>query len=521
MLLLMFVPSGKKHIRMKTKIIILLTLLSMCFSCSKDFLEVEKRGLIAQEDFYQTDDEALQAIAAIYDILQMNYSSVWHSGWFLKTLPGDEVNGGGGNAGDQPQIQALSSFEYTPSNDVIYQFFRRCYFGIYRANVLLENVEGDTDAKKIALAEAKALRAFFNFELVTLFGEVPLVNEVIADATQYAQPAAEISAIWAQIETDLNAAIVDLPLKSEYPAAQKFRFAKGTAQALLGKALLYQEKYAAAAEQFADVIESAEYDLAPDFSRVLRADTEFGTESLLEISFAMDDGQNWGTFDWGDPRANENNIIWQLCGPRGDGYFEGGNSGLNNGWGFAPATTDIFDAFTQDGVVDNRRASSVMSEEELIALGGDLRLNGELAYDTEGVVRLKYGTWLDETDVSNVAELNYGTNIRLIRYADVLLMAAEAYNKSGDDASALIELNKVRARVNMPDIDAADDVFEAIVRERQLELAFEGHRFLDLIRWGKAAEVLGSRGYEAKHRYFPLPQLELDINPNLEQNPDW
>ncbi len=223
---------------------------------------------------------------------------------------------------------------------------------------------------------------------------------------------------------------------------------------------------------------------------------------------------------WGNGRRQENNIHWQLCGPRGDGYFEGGKSGLISGWGFAYPTQAIYDAFTEDDSI--RRKASIMSETELIALGGDYRLEGELPYDCEGFVRLKYGTWEGETDLKAQPELNYGTNVRLLRMADVYLMAAEANYFDGNEAAARAALDSITIRAGVAAITSSGaQLLQDIKHQRQVELAFEGQRFADLVRWGDAETVLGSKGYQAKHALYPIPKKELDLNKNMVQSPLW
>jgi hypothetical protein len=214
----------------------------------------------------------------------------------------------------------------------------------------------------------------------------------------------------------------------------------------------------------------------------------------------------------------ENNISWQLTGPRGD-YFVPGETGLIGGWGFNYPREDAYQVFVDEGDV-TRRGASLLSLDDLRAQGGDW--TNEDSWGWGGYIRVKYGTRTSETNGENgaVLELNYGTNLRLLRYADVLLMAAEANHFAGDDGKAAIYLNQVRSRANLGTYTG--DIFEAIVRERQMELCFEGVRFLDLIRWGKAPEVLGSFGFVAgKHELYPIPADEMRNNTNAVQNPGY
>jgi hypothetical protein len=182
----------------------------------------------------------------------------------------------------------------------------------------------------------------------------------------------------------------------------------------------------------------------------------------------------------------------------------------------------IGQAFVDAGDTERGNAT-VMSAADFEATGGVIE--DENAHDYEGYMRIKYVTRASETSDSGVPELNYTTNWRLMRFADVLLMAAEAYHFSNQDGQALIEMNKVRSRAGLSDITASDDIFQAIVTERQLELAFEGSRYWDLVRWDLATQELGSLGYQSnKHELFPIPQDEIIANDAIsdsDQNPGY
>lgn len=497
------------------KLLVVLVTLVAVTSCSKDFLETKPYGKLSVDNFYKTDADAMNGIIAAYDILQWTNARDWQSVYLAKTLPSDETTCGGSSAGDQPPLQELDKFNYSAGNSVVKGAFEGNYYGIYRCNMVINNVEPINDYRKAIIAEAKCLRAYYYSELVMMFGRVPLVLKALAPS-EYKQPQAEVSAIYAQIETDLKEAIAVLPLKSAYAAEDKFRVSKGTAQALLGKAYLYQKKWKDASDMFEEVIKSNEFALSTDFSTLFRSAQEFGSESIMEVSYTSERGYDWGTFGWGGNRNMENNISWQLCGPRGD-YFVAGNSGMIGGWGFNYPTKSIYDAFENNDV---RRSASVWSISDLQALGGDW--TGTDAYGFNGYFRVKYGTFADET-AGPVMELNYGTNLRIVRYADVILMAAEAYYRQGKEGEAKTELNKIRSRAGLADVTASGDaLFTAIVKERQTELAFEGVRFFDLVRWGLAPQVLGAQGFvTGKHELFPIPLDELTNNDLIQQNPGY
>ncbi|NJK94437.1 MAG: hypothetical protein HC905_05435 [Bacteroidales bacterium] len=256
--------------------------------CSSNYLDIEPKGVISMNSFYKTDDDAKGAIYAVYDILQGMNADSWTSMYMLKTLQADEIYCGGARRGDYPPYEELNEFRYGSSNAVITKLFEQSYWGIYRANMVIENVAPDSPAKKVIIAEAKALRALLYFDLVDLWGKVPLVLITAKTPTEYNQKRAETAEVWSQIEKDLLEAIPDLPLKSEQKGGDVVRFSKGAAQSTLGKAYLFQKKYAEASNMFKKVIDSNEYGLEPDYSRILRKDTEFKVESVFEISYSAD-----------------------------------------------------------------------------------------------------------------------------------------------------------------------------------------------------------------------------------------
>ncbi len=526
---------------MKTKIfysLILITFFTLG-GCQKSFLDTTPEGTVPMNDFYKTDAQAVGAVMASYDILQSLNAQDWNSLWMVKTLMSDEAYTGGGQRGDQPNYEEINEFRFGPSNPIISWDFQFSYQGIYRANLVIQNVKPDDAVKKSVIAEAKTLRAYYYFDLVTLWGGVPLITTPAASPADYDQPRAAAADVWKQIEKDLTEAIPDLPLKSQQ--ADAARISKGFAQALLGKAYLYQKNYADAAKQFQAVIDSHEYSLIPNFADRLKVQNEFGSESLFEISYANTKGYDWGTFQWGfNGRVTESDVHWQLCGPRGGGWFDGGSTGLIAGWGFLYPDSSMYKAFVNSNDTVRRKVT-IMNEQELISYGGKLRnadVGNTFPWECVGLIRLKYGPYVSETGAP-VGELNYGTNLRVMEYDDVLLMAAEAYNQSGDDVEALKYINLVRERAKLPDLSVTGPaLFAAIKNERRLELAYEGVRFQDLVRWGDASKVLANQwkeiprgdgtyltvpnaGFKSYNVLLPIPEQEMKVNPKMTQNPGY
>lgn len=505
---------------MKTICISLMSILIFLSSCS-DWLDTEQKGVTPQDKFYQTDDEALAAVYAIYASLQEGEP------FLFKNFMADDVNTGGGARGDNFGYEEINEFRHASNNGQIRNHFETYYRGIYLCNMAINRLVADSDIKKQVIAEAKALRAYYYMELVTLWGRVPLVLEELEPGS-YAQPNAEIMEIWTQIEIDLKDAIPDLPLKSKQTVAERVRISQGAAQSLLGKAYLYQKKYDEAIVQFEDVIQSGEYNLYPDFASVFKKEQELGIESIFEISYVSDPAN-----------SNESETDFFACGPR-DGFFNSGNLEMESGWGFMPPKKTLYDAFIDANDIIRRKAT-LLNEEELSEYNASIRSSsGALQYGGEGFLRMKYATWISERGDNQSL---YGTNIRVIRYADVLLMAAEAYNRSHNalnkEQKALEYINLVRDRAELPPLSSnGDQLFEDIKKERRLELAFENVRFQDLIRWGDAADVLKNQGkkvprgdgtfievvdagFKDRNWFLPIPADEMNVNPNIEQNPGY
>lgn len=503
-----------KNRLIKTTIICLS--LAIAGSGCKKFLTQEVPGAFPEQDYYKTDADATQAVTGVYDMMQAHYNSNWASIYMIKTLLSDESNAGGSDAGDQPGYQTLDKFNFDATNDKVKDAWRMCYFTIYRANKVVNRVDASTPLRKRLVAEAKVLRAYNYMELVSLWGDVPLVLNDIPPASYSSTGRAAKTAVYAQIEKDLTEAIAVLPLKNAYSVADKFRVAKGTAQALLGKAYLYQQKYTEAAAQFEAVITSGQYSLAPSVGAAFSQNYEFGVESVFEVSYTSGRSYDWGNFPWG--AAPESNIHIQLMGPRSDYYTKAPSDSLLGGWGFILPKQKLWNAYVAAGDV-TRRKYTMMSAAELSAAGGNW--SNPSAYDYEGYFQRKYGSFSTQT-AGPILELNYGTNWRQVRYADVLLMAAEAYNKSGNDPKARGYVNDVRTRSGLPAISSSGTaLFNDIVRERQLELAFEGVRFQDLVRWGLATTELGPLGFvAAKHSLLPIPDYDVRTG-NLSQNPGY
>lgn len=520
----------------KISILVLITFLG----CSKNFLEIAPQNVISSDVFLVNDADVFKATVGLYDRMQTLHSSCWNGMQFIQSIISDDAQSAGPNANDTPEYEALDKFDWATNNSKILGLWTRLYEIVGSSNAIIEKVGANTAATtnmKQMVGEAQVFRAFAYMELVKMFGGVPLMSKNPLSASEYNKPRVSDTDIYAFIEADLTAAIAVIPVKSVYSLSERYRFSKGTAQFLLGKALLYEKKYAESANVLAQLITSAEYSLYPVFADEFRKVSEFGTESIYEASFVNTLGSTWGTQNGAfDGRTNEVNIQMQLEGPRTDnGFFtipatyagtsSNNDDGIRGGWGFNLPSKKV-SLVLQSDLVDTR-SKSVLSEVDFTARGGSVQVS-PIPYMYEGFLRLKYGCRDSETDPSPavVPELNYGSNIRAMRYADALLMAAEAYNKNSNDAAARIELNKVRARAGLsPTLLSGTALFDLIVVERQKELAFEGVRFFDLVRWGTAGAELSNLGFKVgKNELFPIPANEIISNTAIgpeDQNPGY
>lgn len=499
---------------MKSIKYILVLIIIISTSCS-DWLEMDPVGEKFESNFYQTEEDIFQGLVAAYSMLQPKYYNNWSSYYFLANFPSDDSEVVGGGSGDRPEYHAVANFTMLPTNTAILELWRRGFYGVNRANAVILNANPEASAKsKEYIAEAKFLRAYYYFELVRFFGDVPLITKQLVPG-EYDQPRVAASVVYEQIIADLQEAIPDLAVTP----SENYRASKGAAQALLGKAYLYMaspyyhqrygfeksatEYYELAAAQFLEVIGSGKYDLEPNYNDIWSYEHEHGVESIFEIEYA--NIARGG--DWNNGRVNGGNIDVQMSGPRGIS-----TDTLNAGWGFDMVSTDLIALYDAEGDVV-RKDGTAYGEAFLTSIGAS---SWEQNDGYTGWFSKKRAPWAYLTFNSS-AEWNYETNERVIRYGDVLLMMAEAALGSGT-GNPDTYFNEVRQRAGLGTISGV--TLADIKKERRLELAMEGFRYFDLVRWGDASSVLGSRGFvQGTHEVFPIPQDEI-INSNytLTQN---
>ncbi|MDY0344367.1 MAG: RagB/SusD family nutrient uptake outer membrane protein [Lentimicrobium sp.] len=477
--------------------ILIAGLLFIAGGCT-DFLTEDLKGDFSSSTFYKNESQALQAVNGAYNGLA--FSRFDNALWVFGDIASNDAVKGG-NPGDQAEITYIDEFNADANNGIISNYWAFAYEDIARANNVIANVPAvpmDEGLRNRILGEAKFIRAYNYFNLVNIFGKVPL--KLLPQLSQEAihVPLSEVSTVYQQIEKDLADASMVLP--PSYSVGDVGRVTKGAALAMLGKASLYQQKWSEAINYFHQVESLGEYGLLPNYADLFKLEFENNRESIFEIQHLAHK----------DPFTGSALNQWFAPAQEGGYYFN------------AP-TQDLVNAFetSATGEVDPRLDASIGRD-------GQPWLNGELfnaAWSPTGFLTKKHQQPLSEipSSLKGDGDLNY----IYLRYADVLLMKAEAFNEMGKADSALANLNKVRARARssfqgtlpgdlLQNITTsnANELRTIIQHERRVELAQEFHRYFDLMRWGKAVAetALGQEfNYEAK-RYQPIPQAEIDAN---------
>lgn len=493
---------------MKKSIIYLAAIsLLILSSCGEDWLEVEPKGTTLEANYYQNADEAFAGLVAAYDPLGMEWVNTYSSKVGLLNSASDDCYAGGAAYGDQITWEAWNSYTLDAGNGPQESFWGRNFSGINRANTILSKLDGvpmDSLLRERYIAEAKFLRAYYYFDLVRLFKNVPLFTKLLSPAEFFNVEQAPPEEVFAQIELDLTEAIPNLPVtlpESEYGRATKY-----AAMALLGKVILWQndESRMQQAAEWLEQVNNGPYSLLPDYASIFRPDNKFNAESIFEISYSS---VAIGYWQFPAPPAGEGNLLVQLCGPRAYNGPE-----YSAGWGFNPILPDLVEELR----VSNRYVGTVANIDSLEQAG---EASYEKGYQNTGYFLQKFAPLKDfMSSGGGDPVLEWPDNYIEIRLADTYLMEAEAWVRAGQPAKAQPRLDAVRARVGLEPVPATLD---NIYYERRVELATEGHRWFDLVRTGKAAEVLAFKGFVAgKHEILPIPLSELG-NTKLEQNPGY
>lgn len=503
----------KNHIKY---IVVFAVALQVLSSCKKNFLEVDPKATQVETNYYKNASEAFNGLVAAYDPMG------WEGGlggdyanFAALEAASDDCFGGGGSASDVPYLNTMDSYNIDAANGPQLGFWKKGFTGVSRVNTILSKLESDipglTDAvKKRYIAEAKILRAYYYFELVRLFGHVPLFTEPLSTEEIYNVAQVTPEEVYAQVEKDLKEAIAETNLPDKVPAATEGgRWTKGAAHALLGKVYLFQKKWANAVTELAEVngtpggTSKYGYHLLANFSDIFRPDNTFNSESVLEITHT-----SIAASGWGNTSKVEGFIASTMFGPRsynGPFYY--------SGWGGCTITPSLFNAIHYDP----RYETTVSDVDSLVKIKQATYVPG---YQNTGHFVRKFAPLQNFKNTgAGPATINYPQNYIEIRLADTYLMEAEALVQGGGDQTrAAALLNAVRARVGLKPVTATLD---NIYNERHLELATEGHRWYDLIRTGRAATVLGPLGFVAgKNEFLPIPLPELS-NTKMVQNPGY
>lgn len=484
-------------------------------SCGEEFLHVDPKGLALVDNYYKNETEAYSGLVAIYDIIGKQ-SKGFENMICMMNAGSDDFFAAGGGAGDGAGIHAFDNYTLDQIN-MPESFWSDFYQGISRANILLEKLPESNmdDAKRARFeAEAKALRAYYYFELVRTFKNIPLILNSLSPADTYNTVQVSPEEVYAQIEKDLIEAKAVLPSKLPDVETEAGRFTKGSVQALLGKVYLYQGKNSQAATELAEVNGTPGgtsvygYKLVANFADLWKISNKFNTEAIIEITHTDKSNADWGFWGGG---ADEGNSVNIMVGPRGYTRPEGSLApDYVSGWSFNTVTPSLYNVLKGDPRFD----ATILDMKALKAAGeADWAPN----YQDTGYFLKKFMPLNGDTSTGGGATaLNYKQDTYAIRLADTYLMEAEALGGTGTRAQAL--LDAVRARVGLGSIPVSKD---AIMLERRKELAGEGHRWFDLVRTGTAATVLADRGFVAgKNEIWPIPYNNLP-NTKIVQNPNY
>ncbi len=491
-------------------------------SCQKSFLDVPVQG---QATTATDPNLAVNLVTGVYNSL---YNSEAFGG------AGGDVHGisfiaatniisddadKGSFDGDQPSLKDIDNFTVTPTNNFVAALWNGYYSGISRANqalAALESASLDTKTKTQLMGEVRFIRGYYYFNLVRFFGKVPKVVRVPKDAqdanTDPAfQTRAPVDTIYNVITQDLQFAAANLPLRAQSAVGHAN---KGAAQALLAKTYLYRKNWQQVQALTQEVINSGQYALVPDYTIIWRYAGNNNSESIFETQS--------GTFNNGDIAVG-GYATWQ--GPRVGG--KGGWTDL--GFGFDTPSQNLVNAYEPG---DKRRASTIITIDNSGKHVGTVLYDGFRIPSADSVQSLYYNYKAYASENKNV-EPYLGNrdlkqkDVRLLRYADVLLMNAEANNELGQPATAITYVNQIRARAGLAATTASAqaDVRNAIWKERRIELAMEHDRFFDLVRQGRAAQVMQAAGKNfvaGKNELLPIPSLQIQLSGGkLDQNPGY
>jgi hypothetical protein len=481
--------------------------------CKKEFLDREPLGQLTFDTFFETAEHARQATNAVYSQLR---------DWDCVSLPyigatdiiSDDADKGS-TPNDALYLLEVDNFTFDATNGTFSSIWTGYFKVIARANLAIQripDVDMDATLKARLIGENKFLRAYAYFLLVQWFGDLPIILEPLATDAFYEQDRKPKADVYAQIERDLQDAIASLPKKSGYAPEDLGRATQGAAQGMLAKLYMVKHEYDKAEAQLRAIIESGDYSLMANYNDVFLPVGENGSESIFEINAAALPPDQSGVIG---PGATAYNMVQGVRGIP------------NLGWGFNRPSDDLLTAYEHNS--DPRREGTILYVGEYLPDQSDqVRDNPEILGE-----RYNQKAWVP---AHSGLQDNGPGNIRILRYADVLLLMAEALNEQGKGGEALPYLNEVRARAKasglvppsvLAPVTTTDQTLlrERIRRERRVELAMEQHRWFDLLRWGIVAErmlAVGKPFVANKHELLPIPQTEVDLTVGrIYQNPGY
>jgi len=460
-------------------------------SCGDDFLNVNSREQVAVEDRDETYSPEDFVTGVYGNFTDYDYAFAWLG---ITEMISDNANKGSVSTDTGVDKRKLDNFTFTSASISVKAMWERWYKTIGRASYAIDYTKSfemtDQALKNRLIGESRFLRALSYFYLVRYFGDIPLQHVDIAAR-------APKEDVYAFIIADLDSALTALPLKSEYAPDDLGRVTKGAAQTLMAKVYLERENWEEALNYANMVINSGEYSLEPNYEDIWKESHENGVESIFEIQAR------------GKAPAHGVQQYSTTQGVRGPGGW---------GWGFNVPSEGLIAAYEAEG-------DSVRKNTTIIFPGETLFDGHEIS---PNIVNRGYNQ-----KAYSSASLGAGDgdkNIRVLRYAEVLLIKAEAANELGRTDEALTALNKVRKRVNLYPVNFSDQAAlrKAIWKERRLELAFEHDRWFDLLRTGQAAEAIQSStndkaraNFDEHFTLFPIPVDQLRKTPEMEQNPGY
>jgi len=515
------------------KILLIALTLTLFTGCDKE-LDLSNPNSTTKAQFWLTEGNAIEGVNAAYNSLLID-------GYYMRMTPSLTDSRGDDFTGDSPwtTLVRVGNFTVMPTEGPIEWMWSAYYQQVFRTNQVLENVpeiEMDENVKRRVLGQAYFLRGLAYFNLKTNFQKVPLILTVAQSEEEYYPSTASEDEIWTQIISDFQNAQSMLPVDfnniSGPDQGQVGRATKGAATGFLGKAYLYSENWSAAATEFRKLIEGPEvniYSLVDDYRDNFSPFTENNSESLFEVQFATPNQVGGTVKNYG----GEPNSAWMQVSSIGHTY-------AMDGYGYSDflPTRGIYNAYkeekTVNGGVDPRLLASIASYEpeanSTTVYGGTPWPHAQDAIYPRKYTHDGFGFAVESQGSVELSDINY----RIMRYADILLMYAEALNEMEQTADAYAYIQQVRDRANLPDLQSVrpnmtqQQMRDQIGHERALELSTESIRIHDIIRWGwlydneKLAELRvrdnDFNSWMPGKEYLPIPQTELDVNPNLEPN---